>query len=231
MKKEMKLLKFGLGNNNNKLKKIDDWQQSPFKTLSLTFTLPSGTTCPSAKICKTFYSQKLHKIVDNGEIRCFSAMSETRPSVGSLVWHNYNLLRPIKKDVKALTNLIYNSLVNNKYGKPELVRVHVGGDFFTPQYMLAWFNVASKLKDITFYSYTKEIKTLKDNIGFKPDNYIFTLSYGGKHDNLIKDLNIKSATIVDSENDTELPIDTNEFLALTSNKDFALVKHGTQPKK
>ena len=77
----------------------------------------------------------------------------------------------------------------------------------------------------------KEIKTLKDNIGFKPDNYIFTLSYGGKHDNLIKDLNIKSATIVDSENDTELPIDTNEFLALTSNKDFALVKHGTQPKK
>jgi len=60
--------------------------------------------------------------------------------------------------------------------------------------------------------------------------YIFTLSRGGKHDNLIDDLNIKSAIIVESEDSTDLPIDTNEFLALNSNEDFALVKHGKQLK-
>ena len=226
----MKLLKFGNGENNAKLKKIQDWNKSEFKSLTLTFMLPSGKTCPSATTCKTYFSRRLNKIVTLGEITCYSASMERYPNIRKLTDYNQALLKPIYTNTEAMTKLIYNSVTQNPFGKPTYVRVHVGGDFATPQYMRAWFNVASKLKDVTFYSYTKEIKTLKDNIRLKPDNYIFTLSRGGKHDNLIDDLNIKSAVIVESEDSTDLPIDTNEFLALNSNEDFALVKHGKQLK-
>jgi hypothetical protein len=64
-----------------------------------------------------------------------------------------------------------------------------------------------------------------------PSNLKLTLSKGGKHDNLINEMDIKVAEVVTSENDTELPIDYNEFHAINTDDDFALVVHGTQPKQ
>jgi hypothetical protein len=43
-------------------------------------------------------------------------------------------------------------------------------------------------------------------------------------------INIKKAVVVHDEKSTTLPIDTNEYHAVNTNQDFALVVHGTQLK-
>ena len=63
-----------------------------------------------------------------------------------------------------------------------------------------------------------------------PDNLILTLSEGGKDDHLLDEINIKKAVVVESESVTDLPIDTNEYHAVNTNEDFALVIHGGQLK-
>ena len=63
-----------------------------------------------------------------------------------------------------------------------------------------------------------------------PDNLILTLSEGGKDDHLLDEINIKKAVVVHDEKSTTLPIDTNEYHAVNTNQDFALVVHGTQLK-
>ncbi len=217
---------------NTKLTKINKWHDGFFKPVVLSFWLPSGYTCPSANECQTWFSPKLRKIKDgnNQTFRCFSASLEARLGVGKMVWHNFNLINPIRHDYKKLAKLILDSL--RDYPKPDYVRIHIGGDFYTADYFKAWCYVADWLSNdgITFYAYTKELATVKSFHMLIPSNLKLTLSKGGKHDNLINEMDIKVAEVVTSENDTELPIDYNEFHAINTDDDFALVLHGTQPK-
>jgi hypothetical protein len=164
----------------------------------------------------------------NAKYTCFATTMQRNPSVMNAWWHNFNLLKEIRYDVDAMTKLITNSLY--QYSKPDYVRIHVSGDFFTAEYFQAWINVANDDKDVKFYAYTKELETIKKYEHMIPDNLILTLSEGGKDDHLLDKINIKKAVVVHDEKSTTLPIDTNEYHAVNTNQDFALVVHGTQLK-
>ena len=218
-------LKFG--NPNAKLKEM-------VKRLGVrlaTFILPAGYTCPGAKDCLAFADRQTGKVTDgeHTEFRCFMASAEARsPSLRDAVWHNLELIRKALKDsVKACADLIQNSLPE----KFDVLRVHVGGDYFSEKYLQAWIEVAKRNPDKVFYSYSKSLHFFKQFA--LPENLVLTASRGGKHDELIDLHGWKEALVVYSEQEAkerDLEIDHDDTHAAFGKENFALLIHGTQPK-
>ena len=226
------LLRFG--NPNSKLKKL-------IKKLGLvlkTFTLPAGWTCPGAKDCLSRANRETGKIQDGPDtlFRCFAASAEaTYPSLRKMVWHNFDLInttmtnawRYNKDKVKTVADLIHRSLPK----KFDVMRVHVGGDYFSKEYLQAWIEVAKRNPNKVFYSYSKSLHFFKQFA--LPENLVLTASRGGKYDELIDLHGWKEALVVYSEQEAKekgLEIDHDDTHAAFGKENFALLIHGTQPK-
>jgi len=215
----MKLLKFG--EPNAKLKALAKKLGKKLKT----FSLPSGWTCPGAKDCLSRANKATGQIEDgkDTEFRCFQASAEAvYPSLRAMVWHNFDLIRA----TKDVADLICKSLPD----KFDILRVHVGGDYFSKKYLEAWIEVAKRNPDKIFYSYSKSLHFFKQYA--LPENLILTASRGGKFDNLIEEHAFKEAVVVFSEQEAKdkgLEIDHDDSHALGA-ESFALLLHGTQPK-
>jgi len=225
------LLKFG--EPNAKLKKM-------LKELKLklkTFTLPAGHSCPAANECLSCADKNTGKIKDgpNTLFRCFAASAEAvYPSLRKMVWHNFELLKDaLKLDAQAgfenmphTADLIHNSLPK----KFDIMRVHVGGDYFSKQYLQAWIEVAKRNPEKIFYSYSKSLHFFKEFA--LPENLVLTASRGGKHDDMIELHGWKEALVVYSEQEAQgrgLEIDHDDTHAAFGKENFALLIHGTQP--
>jgi hypothetical protein len=112
-----------------------------------------------------------------------------------------------------------------------LLRVHIGGDFFKADYFQAWKEVAEKFKKITFYAYTKSLHIWEKFINVIPDNFILTASKGGRFDEKIELLGLKSAEVFLSEEEAtmaNLEIDHDDSHAWEGKESFALLIHGQQ---
>ena len=228
----MTTLKFG--DPNAKLKKMI---KAKLGLRLKTFTLPAGHTCPGAKDCLSIADRITGKVTDGEEteFRCFMASAEARsPSLRKLAWHNLELLQDAlcfsdahKHAADRAADLICQSLPE----KFDIMRVHVGGDYFSRNYFLAWCLVAERNPDKVFYSYTKSLPIIGGTP--RPDNLVLTASRGGKWDNLIDEKGWKEARVVYSEEEAAelgLEIDHDDTHAAFGKKSFALLLHGTQPK-
>ena len=225
-------LKFG--EPNAKLKKLAKKLKLKLKT----FSLPSGWTCPGAKDCLSKADRVTGKITDGPDtlFRCFAASGEARsPALRKMVWHNFDLIKSTlmsawryKKDkVQCVADLIHNSLPK----KFDVMRVHVGGDYFSVDYLKAWIEVAKRNPEKIFYSYSKSLHFFKRFA--LPENLVLTASRGGKYDDLIDLHGWKEALVVYSEQeaiDKGLEIDHDDTHAAFGKDNFALLIHGTQPK-
>ena len=219
------LLKFK--NANGKLKKMAKKLGIKLKT----FTLPAGYTCPGAKDCLAYADRKTGKVKDGKatEFRCFMASLEAVfPSLRAMVWENLEMIRKaLKGGAEACADLICESLPK----KFDVMRVHVGGDYFSEEYLLAWIDVAKRNPSKVFYSYSKSLHLMKQHA--LPSNLVLTASRGGKYDELIDLHGWKEAVVVYSEQeaaDKGLEIDHDDEHAAFGKTDFALLIHGTQPK-
>ena len=224
-------LKFG--EPNAKLKKLAKKLKLKLKT----FSLPSGWTCPGAKDCLSKADRVTGKITDGPDtlFRCFAASGEARsPALRKMVWHNFDLIKSTlmsawryKKDkAQTLADLIHDSLP-----ECDIVRVHVGGDYFNKEYLKAWIEVAVRNPDMVFYSYSKSLMMMADVA--RPSNFVLTASRGGKYDDMIDLHGWKEAVVVYSEEEAKekgLEIDHDDEHAAFGSKNFALLIHGTQPK-
>jgi hypothetical protein len=220
------LLKFNLGGNAKLSKEI------------VTFSLPSGYSCPGAKDCLAKADMETGKIIDgpHQKFRCFSAVSETRPSVRAQRWHNFILLRKAKTR-QAITDLIVDSFPRGA----KIVRIHVGGDFYSQDYFSAWADVAKRFYHCVFYAYTKSIHFVKGHKEPLPDNFRITLSKGGKYDKLIDEMdNVEEddgmqygiAEVLGHPDEAEtkgLEVDHDDSHAIAGKKHFALLLHSMQP--
>ena len=204
------------------------------KKLSLklkTFTLPAGHTCPGANECLSRADRITGKIKDgpNTLFRCFAASAEAvYPSLRKMVWHNFELIKAtLKNGVNACADLICESLPK----KFDIMRVHVGGDYFSKQYLQAWIEVAKRNPTKIFYSYSKSLPMFAEFA--LPENLVLTASRGGKYDDMIDLHGWKEALVVYSEQeaiDKGLEIDHDDTHAAFGQDNFALLIHGTQPK-
>tara|TARA_R110000787_G_scaffold10983_3_gene36513 strand:+ start:754 stop:1494 length:741 start_codon:yes stop_codon:yes gene_type:complete len=199
-----------------------------------TFSLPAGYSCPAALDCLSRADRASGQITDGRltEYRCFAASDEAKsPNARNARWHNFDILRNL--DMWAIVNKLQASIPN----KAKIVRIHVSGDFYNSKYFKAWMIVARMNPHLHFYAYTKSVNYWVDyiNDGYKlPDNINLTASFGGRHDNLIKQYNLKFAFVVyhpDHAKRMGLEIDHDDSLAMYGKKSFALLLHGTQPAK
>jgi len=224
--------------NNGKLKKINGWSDH---YVGYTFSLPSGYSCPAANECLSKADKHTGKIKDGKEslYRCFSASTEAvYKNTRDQRWYNFDLLRSL--DYQGMRKLISKS-IETLPRNVNLIRIHVGGDFFNQSYYDAWEKVANDYPDITFYAYTKSLNYILESQQYlscfplRVPNFKIIASVGGKHDALIEKYPsvFRSARVVQSieqAQELDLEIDYDERLAITGNRDFALLIHGTQPK-
>ena len=222
------MLKFSK-EKNAKLKSIKEWSKikNP-KVYSI--SLLSGFSCSFASDCQTYAIEnkitKKRTVLDgkNAKFRCFSAIQESQyTSVYNQRKHNLDSILAIRKDVEKMTSLIMDSLPMDA----DYIRVHVGGDFVTSEYMLSFYNVARMNPKIKFYAYTKAIGWMQDNEDMRPKNFRMIASFGSKQDHLITKETI-SANVVFHPSETKLPIDHNEYYAINDKGSFSLLLHGTQ---
>ena len=232
------MLKFSKANAKTQALKNDselaDYLTGNRKIYSL--DLLSGYSCPYAEKCLSKAVQLptgKRKIRDGKktEFRCFSASQEVQyTNVYNSRKHNFAILRHLH--FEDMVELINGSLPKNA----GIVRIHVAGDFFSRQYLDAWYIVALRNPKILFYAYTKSLRFwLAINEFPVLHNFVLTASYGGTHDHLIDEFNLRSTKVVFSEAEAEqlgLAIDHDDSHAAKPslrNNSFALLIHGTQP--
>jgi hypothetical protein len=210
------------------------------------FSLPSGFTCPFALNCLSKAEKETGKIRDfpTTDFRCFAASQEsTFPSVRKSRWNNFEALKAIgTSNIDKMADAIQMSIETRLPRSEKTFRLHVGGDFFNESYLKAWMEVARRIPDIMFYTYTKSVPYIIKNTPL-PENLRVTLSKGGKYDHLIEDLGLKFAAVVFSEEEAAnykwkdkegnehvgLEIDHDDSHAWKDDKPFALLIHGVQP--
>lgn len=195
-----------------------------------TFSLPSGFSCPHALDCLSKAHKETGKITDGKKtsFRCFSASQEALYTpVRKQRWHNFDTLKGM--NASQMADHIFLSLPS----KADMVRIHVGGDFFSQIYFDAWIQVARLLPEVTFYAYTKSLPYWVARLGSIPSNLILTASRGGRRDDLIDSYTLREARVVFSVEEAEslgLEIDHDDSHAYQNGPSFALLIHGTQPK-
>ena len=179
----------------------------------------------------------------NAEFDCYAANQEMQyDAVRANRWHNYDLLKEVGKSggYKAQAELIVKSLEHlfSYDGFKEQVRIHESGDFYNGEYLKAWIEVARMMPKNKFYAYTKSVPLVDKNLEDinTVDNFILTLSQGGKRDWQLGDVDIKESIVFDTPEEVleaGLLVDLDDTLAQKKGgkeKNFALLLHGTQAK-
>jgi len=138
-------------------------------------------TCPFADSCIKFcYAQK-------GNYKRF-------PSVRNGMEKKYQLT---KQD--NFIELMNKEIIKKK---PDFIRVHDSGDYYSKAYLNKWLTIAEQNPSVKFYSYTNSIKFIKE-LKTIPDNFDFIFSDSGKQVNLIdksKDRHTKIFNSIESLN-------------------------------
>lgn len=171
------------------------------------FSTPAGWACPHADSCLTKADRETGKLVKrpdknpDGTIPlhvssaepyvCYAARSERYPGVRNARWRNFEAAR--RRLAKGETF--------NVPDKATHVRVHGSGDFFNEKYFLNWMETARQHPDVLFWAFTKSFPYWVKHIDAVPENFSLTASVGSKHDELIGEYDLKTATVFYDIND------------------------------
>ena len=129
-------------------------------------TSADGTpTCPFAKDCKKYCFAKKGHYVMGAAKRSYE--------------RRYQLTKSF-----YFVDIMTAALA---YVKPDYVRIHDSGDFYSIGYINNWIEIMSKFPEIKFYAYTKSFMWFKHTDVDKLSNFVYKKSFGGTKDSLIKD--------------------------------------------
>jgi hypothetical protein len=118
-------------------------------------------TCPMADSCVKFcYAKK-----------------------GAYIWSNVKPAFEKRYELSktdAFVDKMYDEIVKKK---PDYVRVHDSGDYYSKKYLNKWIDIANLFPEVKFYSYTNMVQMFLDtNL---PDNFDVIFSDSGKQKHLI----------------------------------------------
>ena len=182
------------------------------------WNLPTGVTCPFALECRVSVDRVTGKFsIAHGAFKCYAASAERFPGVREHRWSNYEAAK-----MAALPELPADA---------KHVRIHMSGDFYSQHYFDLWLDYARKRPDVKFWAFTKSINYWVNRLGDIPSNLILTASYGGKHDELIEQYNLKYTKVVKSvEEANGMPIDNNDDYARMPDVSFCLLDNNIAAK-
>jgi hypothetical protein len=118
---------------------------------------------------------------------------------GAYIWSNVKPAFEKRYELSKTDNFIdaMNAEILKK--KPDYVRVHDSGDYYSRAYLHKWIEVAIHNPDVRFYSYTNMVKMML-NVSL-PDNYDIIFSDSGKQKNLINERVHRHTKIFSSHSD------------------------------
>lgn len=199
---------YRLSDGNTKLKKDG----------IVSFNLIPIVHCPLAGACKSFcYATVGQQAFKSGVLRRARAFLATQQAdfVPRMV---VEVQKAAKKGAKA-------------------VRVHDSGDFYSYEYLLAWFEIARANPDTRFYAYTKMVALVKRayKAGLVPDNFRLIQSLGGIADKQI-DWSLPHSRIFSSLDELNAAgyADASESdapAAFSDTPNVGLVIHGAKSKR
>jgi hypothetical protein len=134
-------------------------------------------TCPMADACVKFcYAKK-----------------------GAYIWSNVQPAFEARYQLSKTDKFVdaVNDEIRRK--KPDYVRVHDSGDYYSRAYLNKWIAVAIHNPNVRFYSYTNMIDLIKKTD--LPDNYDIIFSDSGKQKHLIDETNDRHTKIFASSSD------------------------------
>lgn len=156
--------------------KMDDTENANAGTVFYSFPLPPGETCPQRGRC-----------FDDGW--CYAMNGNyNRWSMKKKMQHNLELTKS-----KDFVEIITGELKRLQLATPALkiyIRWNDAGDIYSKDYFEKLVDIAMHNPDVNFYSYTKSVKLVKDEIAdglIIPENYHIIFSWGGKQDYLIEE--------------------------------------------
>jgi hypothetical protein len=175
------------------------------------WNLPTGHTCPFAKECLVKVDRESGKFDNKSDqYKCYAASAERFPAVRNHRWTNFDAVR--RGERIELPK------------KAEAVRIHMSGDFFSQAYFDQWLEICEENSSVEFWAYTKSLNYWVNRLGSIPDNLVLTASYGGKHDRLIDEHDLKNVIVVKSKEEAiGRPIDYNDDIARQPNVNFYLI--------
>lgn len=132
-------------------------------------------TCPMARDCIKFcYAKK-----------------------GAYIWSNVKPAFEKRYQLTKTDNFVEAMNAEIRKKKPDYVRVHDSGDYYSPAYLKKWIEVAIHNPSVRFYSYTNMVDMFhKTDL---PDNYDVIFSDAGKQRHLIRFNKDRHTNIFSSE--------------------------------
>jgi len=154
--------------------KIFNWSLPAYKNKD------GKTVCPFADVCvKYCYAKK-------GNYTRYPKNMEIREQKYKISKQD-NFVQLMDKEIKS-------------YRKIDYIRLHDSGDFYSPEYLKKWIDIANKNPKVKFYAYTKSHNFFR-GVSL-PENFDVIFSFGSKLDNKINIETERHAKIFDNE--TEL---------------------------
>ena len=136
-------------------------------------------TCPFADECVKFcYAQK-----------------------GAYIWSNVKPAFEKRYELTRTTEFVGKMSDELLKKRPDYVRIHDSGDYYSKVYLQKWIDIANLFPEIKFYSYTNSVAMLKE--ATLPSNFDVIFSDSGKQKNLIDVINDRHTKIFSSKSDLE----------------------------
>ena len=165
-------------------------------------------TCPMADACVKFcYAKK-----------------------GAYIWSNVKPAFEKRYQLSKTDEFVDAMNIEIRKKKPDYVRVHDSGDYYSPKYLKKWIQIAKNNPKVKFYSYTNMVDMmLKASL---PDNYDIIFSDSGKQKHLINEKKHRHTKIFNNVDDlinnnyvNASKIDLYATKWWTSNNKIGLVFH------
>ena len=176
--------------------------------------MPPILTCPGAGVCKQYcYAQVGMQAMGNPK--------------------NFRL-RAYQLWLDSPKKFIEVALEEIRRSGRRIIRWHDSGDIVSLKYLKMMINIALKVPEIKFYTYSKSISIIK-KYGFDllPVNLKIIQSYGGKEDHLIDERFPFAKVFLNKDS---IPLDfvdmsDSDYLAATTATKIAIVVHGGRKSK
>ena len=134
-------------------------------------------TCPMADSCVKFcYAKK-----------------------GAYIWSNVKPAFEKRYQLSKTDKFVEAMNAEIRKKKPDYVRVHDSGDYYSRAYLKKWIDIANSNPNVRFYSYTNMVDMMLNTS--LPDNYDIIFSDSGKQKHLIDERKHRHTKIFKSNDD------------------------------
>lgn len=118
---------------------------------------------------------------------------------GAYIWSNVQPAFEKRYQLSKTDDFIGAMNWEIKHKKPDYVRVHDSGDYYSKAYLQKWIQIAIHNPDVKFYSYTNMVDMILNTS--LPSNYDIIFSDSGKQKHLINERKHRHTKIFTSTSD------------------------------